>query len=98
MIGRWFEFFDEREDMAQAFNDGPFVITFSRNGWRIEVVEPGNILPVVPLIRIGEIIERLGLVGKTRDKRKAAEVRDALNEMVRTGEIVLVEYGSWLPK
>lgn len=89
--------------MAQEIrNQGPFVVASVRgrcrcSGWVIRVTEDEEL--VVPLLCVGEIICRLGLKEDvTRDREKAIAVCGALNKMVRTGEIVLAEYGSWVTK
>ena len=78
-----------------VYQEGPFVIV-NANGWRIEVELKGFHCPVLPATSIYEIMKRHGFSGKTNDKEKAALVCDALNGMVRTGQIVLHDNGWWV--
>ena len=77
-----------------VFTEGPFVIVYA-NGWRIEVEQKGHHCPVMVGLSVGRIVERLGLQGKTNDRAKAEAVCDNLNQMVRSGEIVLNDV-SWV--
>lgn len=71
-----------------VFTEGPFVIV-NANGWRIEAEIKWHRCPALPTTSVFGIMRRLGLDGKTNDKDKATAVCDALNGMVRAGEIVL---------
>lgn len=79
------------------FTNGPFVIV-NINGWRIEAELRGHHCPVLPGNSIYQIEKKLGLNGKTWDRELAAQVCDRLNQMARTGEIVLHENGWWVDK
>lgn len=77
------------------FKEGPFVIV-NINGWRIEAELKGHYCPVLPASSIYRITERMGFSGKTDNKEQAEMVCDALNGMVRTGQIVLADNGWWV--
>ncbi len=81
-----------------VFTEGPFVIVYV-GGWRIEVEQKEKNHSTMTSISIDGIIKGLGMqYGKTRDQELAATVCDRLNQMVRVGEIVLTDYGSWVDK
>lgn len=81
-----------------TYTEGPFVIVYA-GGWRIEVEQKDKIHPVMTSLSIDRIIKRLGIpYGKTRDQELAATVCDSLNAMVRAGEIILTDWGSWVDK
>lgn len=65
-----------------VFAEGPFVICNPFcNGWRIEVELKGHLCPILPDSSIYEIMNRLGMVGKTMDKELAKRVCDTLNQI-----------------
>lgn len=81
-----------------VFTEGPFVIVYA-GGWRIEVEQKDKNHPIMTTLSIDRHIKRLGIpYGKTRDQELAATVCDGLNAMVRAGEIVLTDWGSWVDK
>jgi hypothetical protein len=81
-----------------AFTEGPFVIVYA-GGWRIEVEQKKINHPIMTSLSIDRHIKRLGIPhGKTKDMDLARSVCDGLNAMVRAGEIVLTDWGSWVDK
>lgn len=91
----YFEDFETPEREAEAFSEGPFVLVNAR-GWRIEVQSEGSKCPVLPDLSIYKLKEELGWpVGKTDDRDLAERVCDDLNRMVREGDIVKDDNGTW---
>lgn len=73
-----------------VFAEGPFVISNPcASGWRIEAELKGHHCPVLPDPTIYKLKASLGMHNKTLDRDLAVRVCDALNQLVRDGEIVL---------
>lgn len=80
-----------------VFTDGPFVIV-EATGWRIEAELKGHRCPALPDTSIFRVEEKLGMYGKTHNRKLAERVCDLLNKMVQRGDIVLNDRGWWVVK
>lgn len=81
-----------------TYTEGPFVIVNPlSNGWRIECELKGHHCPCLADVSIYPLMRKMGLDGKTFDKDLITRVCDELNQMVKTGEIIL-DGGLWIRK
>jgi len=91
-------YYENTED-GKAFEEGPFVVVpLPYTGdCRIEVQSEGHVCPILPDTSIYVEMKRMASIGRGEEERMLV-VCDALNGMVKNGEIICDEHGVWVVK